>query len=75
MRRGCISSGEIHCDECHRLVPHSERYLAVEEEDGVEAEGGKTALYCMDCSIKKDYAYYKEEKDERILTVFPKTEY
>ena len=75
MRRGCISLGEIQCYECHRIIPHSERYLAIEEEDGVEAESGKTAHYCVECSLKKGYAYYKEEKDERILTIFPKPEY
>ncbi len=75
MRRGCISLGEIRCDECGNVVAHSERYLAVEEEDGVEAESGKTALYCMECSLNKGYAYRKEEKNESILTIFPKTEY
>ncbi len=67
MRRGCISLGEIQCDECHRMIPHSERYLAIEEEDGVEAESGQTACYCVECSLDKGYAYYKEEKDDRIL--------
>jgi ribosomal protein S26 len=72
MRRGCISSGEIQCGECGNIVPHSERYLAVEEEKGEEVvEGGKTEFYCIDCAIKKGYAVYKDEKDGRILTFFP----
>lgn len=71
MRRGCISLGEMQCDECRRTIRHSERYLAIEEEDGVEADTGKTARYCMDCAQKKGYAYYREEKDGKILTVFP----
>ena len=76
MRRGCISLGEIQCDMCNRIIPHSERYLAVEEKDGVEAdEGGKTAHYCMECSLNKGYASYIEEKNERTLTVFPQSEY
>ena len=76
MRRGCISLGETKCDECHRNIPHSERYLAIDEEDGVEVEeGGTTAHYCIECALQKGYAYYKEEKDERILTIFPKPEY
>ena len=71
MRRGCISSGNIQCMECQRVIPHSERYLAVEEENGVEAvEGGQTTYYCTDCALKKGYASYKEEKDGRILTFF-----
>ena len=71
MRRGCISLGEINCDKCHREIEHSERYLAIEEEKGVEAETGKTARYCMECAVKKGYASYRQEKDEKILTIFP----
>jgi hypothetical protein len=76
MRRGCISLGETRCDKCQRDIPHSERYLAIDEEDGVEVEeGGTTAYYCIECALGKGYAYYKEEKDERILTFFPQSEY
>ncbi len=75
MRRGCISLGDIQCNECHRIVPHSERYLAIDEEDGVEAEEGKIAHYCVECALQKGYAYYNEEKGERILTFFPQPKY
>jgi ribosomal protein S26 len=71
MRQGCISLGEIRCDECQRLIPQAERYLAIDEEDGVEVEKGKTVHYCVECALKKGYAHYKEEKDEKILTFFP----
>lgn len=71
MRRGCISLGETHCDECHRLIPQAERYLAIDEENGAEVEGGKMAHYCVACSLEKGYARYNEEKDEKILTFFP----
>jgi ribosomal protein S26 len=71
MRRGCIPTGEIRCNECQRIIPHSERYLAVDEEDGVEVENGTTTHYCVECALQKGYAYYKEEKDEKILTFFP----
>ena len=65
MRRGCISLGDFYCDECHRLIPDTERYLLVEEE--VE----DTALrLCVDCCLKKDYAHYKVEKGEKVLTFF-----
>jgi len=64
MRRGCISLGDVRCDECHRIIPHAERYL------GIEEEGEKLRL-CVDCSLKKGYAHYKEEKGEQILTFFP----
>ncbi len=73
MRQGCISLGEIQCDECQRIIPHSERYLAIDEEKGVEVEGGKIAHYCVDCALQKGYAHYKEEKGERTLTFFTGT--
>lgn len=65
MRCGCISQGNIHCDDCHRLILHTERYLCIEEADG------KTKRLCVDCSLKKGYARYRDEKRERILTFFP----
>ncbi len=72
MRRGCISLGESHCDECHRIIPHYERYLAIDEENGIEVETGETAHYCIECALKKGYASYKDEgKGERTLTFFP----
>ena len=43
MRRGCISLGEVKCDICQRTIPYPERYLAVDEEDGVEVELGPRA--------------------------------
>ncbi len=70
MRRGCISLGEPQCDECQRIIPRSERYLAIDEEEG-GVEKGKTAYYCVECALQKGYAYYKEEKGERILTFLP----
>ncbi|MFC2072765.1 hypothetical protein ACFLUU_08765 [Chloroflexota bacterium] len=75
MRQGCISLGDIQCDECHRIIPHSERYLAINEEDGAEVENGKPAHYCVECALEKGYAYYNEEKGERILTFFPQAQY
>ena len=71
MRRGCISLGETQCDECHRIILQAERYLAIDEEDGVEVEEGKTARYCVECALQKGYAQYKEERDEKTLTFFP----
>ena len=71
MRQGCISLGEIRCDDCHRIIPLAERYLAIDEEDGVEVEKGKTSRYCLNCCLKKGYARYKEEKKgEEVLTFF-----
>ena len=71
MRRGCISLGNVQCDDCHRIIPYLERYLAVDEKDGVEVEKGETSRYCIDCCLKKGYARYRTEKGEQILTFFP----
>ncbi|MBA7640589.1 hypothetical protein ES703_48259 [subsurface metagenome] len=71
MRRGCISLGEVRCDGCQRIIPYPERYLAIEEKDGVADEEGERARYCVDCCLKKGYASYKIEKGETILTFFP----
>ena len=68
MRRGCISLGEVQCDECGHTIPHPKHYLAINEKDGVEDEEGETRRYCTECALKKKYAHYKEEKGERILT-------
>ena len=75
MRRGCIPSGDVQCDQCHREIPHSERYLAVDEEAGVEVENGKKAYYCVECALEKGYASYKQEKSEKILTFFSDVDY
>ncbi len=65
MRQGCISLGEIRCDDCHRILPHSERYLIIEETEGI------ILRLCVDCCLKKGYAHYKEErKGEKVLTFF-----
>jgi hypothetical protein len=71
MRRGCISLGGIRCNNCERVIAHSERYLAIDEDEkGNESEKGQTKHYCVQCSIDKGLARYKEEKDGRVLTFF-----
>jgi hypothetical protein len=74
MRRGCISLGRVNCDICQRVIPYPERYLAIDEENGVEAEKGKMVRYCVECAFKKGYAHFKEEKGEKILTFFTETD-
>jgi len=64
MRQGCISLGDVTCDGCHHVIPHSGRYLLVEA-----ADGEKTRL-CVECCLEKGYAVYKEDKRERVLTFF-----
>jgi hypothetical protein len=70
MRRGCISLGDVKCDECQKPIPYPDRYLILNETNGVEDEEGDIQHYCVECSLKKGYAHYKEEKGERILTFF-----
>ncbi len=70
MRRGCISLGNIKCDGCHRTIPFPERFLAVDEQEGVEAEKGRTMHYCVNCCLEKGYARHRVEKGEKILTFF-----
>ncbi len=65
MRQGCISLGEVQCDDCHCIIPHSERYLIIEE------TAGAILRLCVDCCLKKGYAGYKDEKKgEKVLTFF-----
>jgi len=64
MRRGCISLGEIKCDECHRIIPYPERYLIVEETEDT------LLRLCVDCCLKKGYASYKQEKGAQVTTFF-----
>ena len=65
MRRGCISLGSVNCDGCHQITPHSERYLIIEEKDGV------IVSLCVACCLEKGYAGYREDRRERVLTFFP----
>jgi len=64
MRRGCISLGNIHCADCHRIIAYPERYLIVEETNGV------VLRLCIDCCLKKGYADHKQEKGEQVTTFF-----
>lgn len=64
MRRGCISLGNIQCDECHRNISYPERYLIIE---GAE---GTTLRLCTDCCLEKGYVGYKQEKGEQVVTFF-----
>lgn len=74
MRRGCISLGNVKCDQCSQAVPYPERYLVIDEEDGKEVDNGQSVHYCVACAIKKGYAHYKREKGENIVTFLPEPE-
>ena len=61
MRRGCISLGNVQCDDCHRIIPYPERYLIEETEDA-------TLHLCVDCCLNRGYGHYKSEKGKSELT-------
>ena len=69
MRRGCISLGDIQCDDCHRIIQYPERYLVAEETEGT------VLRLCVDCCLNRGYAHYKVEKGERVLTFFSEPKY
>ena len=55
MRRGCISLGNIQCDQCGCVIPYPERYLSTEE-------GSKNQILCMKCC--KENNLVKPESDK-----------
>lgn len=65
MHCGCISSGNIYCDSCHREIRYLECYLAMEDktEDVIRR-------FCVDCALSKGYARQKQEKGEQVVTFF-----
>ena len=65
MRCGCIATGKVECNDCHRLLNHEERYLLIDDE-----EGGKKRL-CIDCSTAHGYVSYTMEKGKETITFFP----
>ena len=65
MHRGCISLGDIQCDDCHRSIDYLERYLVSEETAGV------VLRLCLDCALNRGYARYRQEKGSRVVTFLP----
>jgi hypothetical protein len=66
MRRGCIATGKVECDGCHRPIKHGERYLLVDR------EGDERQRLCLDCCQSHDYVSYGTEKGKQIVTFLPK---
>ena len=64
MRCGCISLGDIQCDDCHRRIHYLERYLTTEE------AGSVISRLCLDCALKRGYARHRQEKGEQVVTFF-----
>jgi hypothetical protein len=57
MRRGCISLGNIKCDECHRTILYPERYLSIE----VDRDHSRTM--CMNCCQEKGLVKPESDKE------------
>jgi len=66
MRRGCIATGKVECDDCHRIIKYGERYLIL---DGEEDEKQR---FCIDCCLSHGYISYGTEKGQQIVTFLPK---
>jgi len=66
VRCGCVSLGDVQCDDCHRIIQCPERYLVVEETEGI------ALCLCVDCCLNRGCVHYKVEKGERVLTFFSK---
>jgi len=58
---GCISLGDIKCDECQRNIPYPERYLLIDEPDNKQ-------YMCVDCCLTRGLV--KQIKGERGITFF-----
>ncbi|MFC2019431.1 hypothetical protein ACFLU4_05695 [Chloroflexota bacterium] len=70
MQRGCISLGDIQCDNCHQAIPYLGHYLATNEEEKGEEGNAPTLRYCLDCCLTEGIARYTEERRKQTLTFF-----
>jgi len=66
MRCGCIAVGKAQCDGCQRTIEYGERYLVVDNEEG------QSQRFCVDCCLKRGYAFSMVEKGEEGITFFPR---
>jgi hypothetical protein len=66
MRRGCIATGNVECDGCHRPIKYGERYLTI------NGEGDEKQRLCIDCCLSRGYISYRTEKGKQIITFLPK---
>lgn len=62
MRRGCISLGNIKCDECQRTILYPEHYLCTDDEDGTKK------CLCRDCCLSKGFAKEETTKEGAEVT-------
>jgi hypothetical protein len=56
MRRGCISLGNIKCDQCHRNILYPERYLSLEQDND------RNLSLCVNCCGKKGLLKIESDK-------------
>lgn len=63
MRCGCISLGNVQCDECNRTIDYREHYLVTDEE-------GVLRHLCLDCARGRGYVHYRQEKGVQTVTFF-----
>ncbi len=65
MRRGGISLGDVTCDHCHCTIRYLDRYLILEESEGV------LSRLCSECASGQGYVRERQEKGEEFITFFP----
>jgi len=65
MHRGCIATGKVECDGCHRLIKYGQRYLLI------NGEGDEKQRLCVDCCQNHGYISYRTEKGKQIITFLP----
>jgi hypothetical protein len=58
VRRGCISLGNIKCDQCHRIIRYPERYLYLEE------SREKHQILCLKCCQEKGLVKAGSKKED-----------
>jgi hypothetical protein len=66
MRRGCIAVGKVECDKCHRPIKYGERYLMIDEEEGVKQR------LCIDCCRSLGYISHETDRGSDIITFLSK---
>jgi hypothetical protein len=60
VRRGCISLGNVVCDDCHDTILYPERYLSVDKPQNL--------TLCINCSRKRGLILNgTEKKDSDVL--------
>ena len=64
MRCGCISLGNVQCNQCNRTIDYLEHYLVTDEVEERQLH------LCLDCAGSRGFVHYRQEKGETSVTFF-----